>query len=174
MQKINGWDEVKASGEFERLPNGAYQCTIITAEDIADKQYLKINFDICDGVYLQFASQAYSNLGFWILSTVRSYKGGCEGMFKQFTNAVEASNDGYKWDWNENSLEGCDFGAVIVTEQYLKDNGDEGLRYKVKNVFGLNDFDKYAAKTYEDAYSDDLKKPKTEATATKAENPFKK
>lgn len=174
MEKIKGWEEVKASGEFERLPNGAYQCTIISVEDVASSQYLKIEFDICDGQYLQFASEAYKSLGFWILTAIRSYKPGYEAMFKGFTNAVEKSNEGYEWDWNESSLEGRDFGAVIVTEHYLKNTGDEGLRYKVKNVFGLNDFEKYAAKTYEDAYTDDLKKSTASEAKAEATNPFKK
>lgn len=173
MEKINGWDEVKASDEFERLPNGAYQCTIINVEDVAGSQYLKINFDICDGEYLQFASTTYEAFGFWVLTAIRSYKPEYASMFKAFTNAVEKSNDDYTWDWNEDGLEGRDFGAVIVTEHYLKDNGDEGLRYKVKNVFGLNDFEKFAAKTYEDAYSKDLKSTTSEPKKEVAD-PFKK
>lgn len=173
MEKIKGWEEVKASGDFERLPNGAYLCTIINAEDVAEKQYLKIEYDICDGKFVGFASEAYKNLQFWILSTIRSYKDSALGMFKSFTNAIEKSNEDFKWDWDETKLEGQDIGFVIVTEHYLKDSGDEGLRYKVKSTFAAPDYEKYASKTYEDMYTDDLTKP-TQAAKSEASNPFAK
>lgn len=175
MQKIDNWDNVKASGDFERLPNGAYLCTIINVEDKADRQYLNIEYDICDGQYIQFATDAYKNLGFWILSTCRSYKSGCEEMFKAFTNAVEGSNDGYEWNWDESTLAGKDVGMVIVTEHYLKNTGDLGLRYKVKSVFPTSKYGKYADKVYEDAWTEEAKKfgkptPEMEAVS----NPFAK
>lgn len=173
MQKIENWNEVKASGDFERLPNGAYLCTIINAEDEPDKQYLNIEFDICDGEHIQFATEAYKNLGFWILKTVRSYKESCVNMFKTFTNAVEKSNDGYEWNWDESTLNGRDIGMVVVTEHYLKNTGELGLRYKVKSVFPTSEYAKYANKTYEDIWTDDAKKfgePTKEMAAVS--NPF--
>lgn len=176
MQEYKGWENVEAGSEFERLPNGAYICTILNAEDVADKQYLKIEFDItggCDKKYLEFSKKAYENVDFWMLSMIRSYKDTAISMFKGFTQAVEKSNDGYKWNWDESTLEGQDIGCVIVTEHYLKNTGDEGQRYKVKSVFDINELEKYQNKTYEDVYAKDLQEAKKEAEKKPAEDPFK-
>lgn len=176
MEAIKGWEEVKASGDYERLPNGAYICTIINAEDNKDGQYLNIEFDITAGdkEYLQFASNAYKNLSFWILSMVRSYKESAHGMLKRFVNDVEKSNDGYTWNWDESTLEGKDIGCVICTEHYWKNNGDEGLRYKVKNTFPIDEIDKYKDKKYEDMYAKDFdaKKNNDSFEQAETENPF--
>lgn len=177
MEAIKGWEEVKASGDFERLPNGAYLCTIISAEDNSQKQYLRIEFDItggCDKEYLEFAKKAYDNgLDFWMLQMYRSYTENAQGMFKGFIETIEKSNDGFKWDWDETKLDGQDFGAVICTEHYLKDNGDEGLRYKVKTLFSIDNFEKYQGKTYEDLYAKNLQEANKKAEKEAAEDPFK-
>ena len=54
MKKINQnkWNDTKASGgEYDKLPAGAYICVIKTVEDVPDKEYLKIEYDIADGKY---------------------------------------------------------------------------------------------------------------------------
>ena len=62
-------------------------------------------------------------------------------MFKAFTNAVEASNSSYKWDWNEKGLAGLLVGLVLAEEEYKKNNGDIGTRLYVLAVKSVNDIE---------------------------------
>jgi hypothetical protein len=53
--------------------------------------------------------------------TTRSYKRTALSFFKGFITAVENSNPGYKWDWDEKKLVGKNVIAVFGEEEYLKD-----------------------------------------------------
>ena len=55
-------------------------------------------------------------------------------MFKHFTNCVEASNPGFKWNWQEDKLIGCRFGATLQEEEYEKNDGSIGTRLVVKDI----------------------------------------
>ena len=55
-------------------------------------------------------------------------------MFKHFTNCIEESNVGYKWDWNERGLIGKFVGVVMQEEEYLKKDGSVGVRLVVKDI----------------------------------------
>ena len=171
------------NNDYERLPNGAYICSIVEAKDVPDKEYLKIDYDICqddeNNKWVGFASKALQNgLQFWMLSTIRSYKDTALNMFKGFCEVLDKSNDtSFTADFenlgevDEEKMNGLDFGAVVCTEHYWKDNGDEGLRYKVKKVFPVGDFDSYKDKKFDDMYAKDFDKPvatepKKESTAS--------
>ena len=56
----DAYENADASGQgLLRLEPGIYLCQIISYEDKEDKQYLKVKFDITDGVYKNyFANQA--------------------------------------------------------------------------------------------------------------------
>ena len=48
----DAYENADASGQgLLRLEPGIYLCQIISYEDKEDKQYLKVKFDITDGVY---------------------------------------------------------------------------------------------------------------------------
>ena len=49
MKKINDWENIKENSDFKRLEPGAYICAIKAVEDVSDKEYLKIYFDIVKG-----------------------------------------------------------------------------------------------------------------------------
>ena len=55
-------------------------------------------------------------------------------MFKHFTNCVEESNPGFKWNWQEDKLIGCRFGATLQEEEYEKQDGSIGTRMVVKDI----------------------------------------
>jgi hypothetical protein len=110
MRKIENWEKEYENAEevvsFETIPVGPQICKILKVEDIVDKEYLKIYFDIADGEYKDFFmtsyeedtrdDKKYSNSGI----TYRSYKKSAEVFFMAFIKAVEKSNPDFKWDWN--------------------------------------------------------------------------
>ena len=48
--------------------------------------------------------------------------------------AIEESNPGFKWDWHEEKLIGCRFGATLQEEEYEKNDGSVGTRLIVKDI----------------------------------------
>lgn len=141
MNPISNYDSIQASnGEFARPAAGGYICQIINATDVpvdpksGKGNYLKIEYDIAEGELKDYYTEAYEKFNKWWASFIRSYKEKALGMFKHFTNCVEESNPGYKWDWNELSLRGKFIGLVIGEEEYLKQDGSVGTRLYVKDV----------------------------------------
>lgn len=134
MKKINDWEKVKASDDNSRLPAGGYVCEIVRAEDNPEKNYLRLEYDIAEGEYKDYWQSTAERFGWWGGDFYRSYKDSALGMFKGFINAVEGSNGGFKWEWNEKALEGKLVGLVLGEEEYIKNDGSVGTRLKVRNV----------------------------------------
>ena len=140
MKAINNFDKIQESGSFEKLPVGGYIIKILAVDDVPEKEYLKIFFDINDGEKKGFfqkvfkedtrAEKKWPNAG----SFIRSYKEKALPMFKGFTNAIENSNKGYKWNFDEKSLVNKIVGVVIGEEQYLNQKGQVLTRTYVSAV----------------------------------------
>lgn len=139
MKEINNWKNVKASDDFRRPPAGGYICRIILADNVEEKQYLRMEYDIDDGEYAGYWQETAEKFGWWGGDFYRSYKDSALGMFKGFINAVEASNPGYTWDWNEKSLEGKRIGIVLGEEEYVKNDGSVADRLKVRSTKSIQD-----------------------------------
>jgi hypothetical protein len=125
MRKINDFENVteQQGGEFEKLPVGGYICKITYVEDVPEKEYIKIEFDIADGKYSGWFAETYQRANFWGGKFIRSYKEKAAGFFKGFTTAVEQSNLGYKWAWDEQTLVGKFIGIVLALEEYVGNDG---------------------------------------------------
>ena len=142
MRPINNYDTIKANdGTFEKPSNGGYILEIVGVYDVPMDEktgkgdYLKIEYDIADGDFRGYYQKQHERFGGkWLANFVRSYKETALGMFKHFTNCVEESNVGFRWNWEERELVGCRFGAVMQAEEYEKQNGDIGTRLVVKEV----------------------------------------
>ena len=140
MKAINNFDKIQESGSFEKLPVGGYIIKILAVDDVPEKEYLKIFFDINDGEKKGFFQKAFKedtraekkwpNAG----SFIRSYKEKALPLFKGFTNAIENSNKGYKWNFDEKSLVNKIVGVVIGEEQYLNQKGQVRTRTYVSAV----------------------------------------
>lgn len=147
MRKIYNYENVQAtSGTFNKPTAGGYCIEILAVKDVPlDQQtgkgdYLKIEYDICKGEFAGYYTKQYERFcGDWFANFIRSYKQSCEGMFKHFINCVEASNSGYKWDWNENGLVHKYVGVVLGEEEYRKNNGDVGVKLVVKEIKTVED-----------------------------------
>ena len=78
MKSVSNWNEIEEQGNSERkmLPAGGYIGKILTVEDLPDKQYLKITWDISEGEYKGNGASCLERNGFLpkAFSFIRSYK----------------------------------------------------------------------------------------------------
>lgn len=175
MKRINNWENIKENNGFEKLPVGGYIIKILNVQDVSDKEYLKVSFDIAEGDHKGFFKKQYDedsradkkwpNAG----SFVRSYKSTAESMFKGFANAIENSNKGFKFDFDEKKLVGKQVGIVVGLEEYVTQNGAVRERTYVSAVRSVDTIKKGDFKVPE------LKKldpSKTTSTTTKSSEPF--
>lgn len=142
MRQIDNFENVKATtGEFSRPTAGGYCVEIIAVKDVPfdpitkKGDYLKIDYDICHGDFKGYYTKQNERFGGdWFASFIRSYKQSAEGMFKHFINCVEGSNEGYKWNWDEQSLVHKYVGVVLGEEEYEKKDGSVGVKLVVKDI----------------------------------------
>ena len=177
MRKINDFDKVQENGGgFKRIPDGAYIVGVKKVEDVSDKEFLRLELDICKGEYKNWYQQQYDadnrETKYWPRDgvLVRSYKEKALPFFKGFITAVTKSNPKFEWKWNEQDLKNKVFGVVVGTEEYLKKNGGVGTRPYIDSVHSVEAIEKG------DYTVPDVKKlDPTKATSKPAEpfvNPF--
>lgn len=140
MKRIENWDNIKENTGYQRLPAGGYIVKILNATDFPDKEYLKISFDIEVGDHKGFFGEQFKNdtregkkwpnAGTFI----RSYKDSATAMFKGFTNAVENSNKGYKFDFDESKLKNKLVGVILADEEFQNQKGQVRTRTYVSAV----------------------------------------
>lgn len=148
MKRIENWDSIVESTSFKRLTPNGYIVKILNVEDHPEKEYLKICFDIVKGDDKGYFKKQYDgdtrkerkwpNAGTFI----RSYKDSAASMFKGFTNAVEKSNKGYKWDFDEKTLVNKVVGLIIADEQYQNQKGQVRVRNYVAAVRSIETIEK--------------------------------
>lgn len=148
MKRIENWENIQESTSFKRLTPNGYIVKIFKVEDHPEKEYLKIYFDIVKGDDKGYFKKQYDddkrkekkwpNAGTFI----RSYKDSAASMFKGFTNAVEKSNKGYKWDFDEKTLVNKIIGLIIADEQYQNQKGQVRVRNYVAAVRSVETIEK--------------------------------
>ena len=149
MRKINDFDKVQENGGgFKRIPDGAYIVGVKKVEDVSDKEFLRLELDICKGEYKNWYQQQYDadnrETKYWPRDgvLVRSYKEKALPFFKGFIIAVTKSNPKFEWKWNEQDLKNKVFGVVVGTEEYLKKNGGVGTRPYIDSVHSVEAIEK--------------------------------
>ena len=144
MKPINNFDKVQpAGGDISNLPAGGYVCHIKKCTEEKNRSgngsHLFIQFDVCEGDYRNFFLADYKNQirddKFWhgvIRQNVPDEKSPKYDLqcrfFRSFINAVEDSNDGYHWDWNESSLNGKLIGVIFGEAEK---ESSRGTRYMI-------------------------------------------
>lgn len=129
IKQFNGYDEAKKKAKYSggaKLPVGCYVCKILGTK--LDGNMLKIQFDVEEGENKGFFQKLYKES----TDEDKKYKGmvtiwtpkddGSEQdartktNFARWTNALEESNPGYVWDWDEtkwkDKLIGIRYGEV--------------------------------------------------------------
>ena len=138
MQKINDWENVEASKDFESLPVGAYAFKIVTVEDKVSqsgKSFLEIKCDVAEGEFKGFASGNEK-----ALRRMRAFYNTpkTNGLFKRFTDAIESCNRGFKWNWDEQKLVGKVFYAVLVGHEYINNDNKVVVGTEINYVSTMN------------------------------------
>lgn len=124
----------------QELTPGGYICRVVEVEDVPEKDYLIVRFDIAEGGLKGYFTELSMQFGSWPAAgqMIRSYKPTALRFFKGFVTALEKSNPGFRWDASVNAdpnkAAGLRFGATIGEEEYLK-NGQVKTCMKARNVY---------------------------------------
>lgn len=145
IRKPQNWENVQAITEKKALPAGGYVIKIIAAK-VSTYNYngqsfdkLEIAFDINDGEYKGFYQQDFDAQQ----QEDKRWKGvkrfnvptddGSDAdalsqrILKGATEALEDSNPGYRWDWDETKLKGKLVGCIFRLEEWAM-NGKKGWK----------------------------------------------
>lgn len=146
MKPIANWEKVQAARERDVLPPGGYVCKIVGAKvqsyPASDGTYfdkLEIALDIVEGDHkgfydAEFRAQTGEDKK-W-KGVLRQYVPRDDGSekdewtkssLKALTDAVEESNPGYHWDWDETKLKGKTVGCLFRLEEWAID-GKKGWK----------------------------------------------
>lgn len=147
MEKPQGYDEAQAFGEFETLPAGGYKCIIkrVACEKTqAGKEYLKLAIDILEGEFKDFFQRRFDNdtrenkkwSGTWTVFTEGYDPGTTNPKFKGLITSVEASNDKFKFNFDEKTLENKKVGLVFREEDFIGTDGQ--VHTAVKPFFAVS------------------------------------
>lgn len=136
MKKIN----LENVPEFTRFKNpvGGFVCEIKTVEDVPDKEYLKIGYDIAEALsedqkeFVGMYEKRKKERDFDYPTTIVSYKDSSLPFFKGFVTALEESNAKYKWDNDESKFVGKLIGFVIAEEEYEGKDKNGAPKVKVR------------------------------------------
>jgi hypothetical protein len=122
MKFIQEYETTEVYGESKPFPVGPQVCKITNVTDVPEKSYLMVEFDIIEGELKDYFKTLYEHTEKWYGVTYRSYKLNALPYFKAFIAAVEKSNPGYNWNWNENELIGKILVVNFREEEYIYNN----------------------------------------------------
>lgn len=159
MKAFKGYNEVQVNKFGEKLKLGGHICKVLEAKietftskkDGKDYDQLIIKFDIeapdeQAGFYAnKFAEDAKKDAlnakwkGFHRISVpTDDSEDFIKSNFKAFTTSIEESNQGYKWNWEENTLIGKVFGGVFGYEEFVAQDGTTIPLTKIRYVRSTN------------------------------------
>lgn len=136
MKQFNDYNETKAITERPKIPAGGYIATIKQAEvkeysgQNGNYERLEISFDIAEGEYKEFYANDYRAQsdenkrwkGVLRLAVPSDdgtdYDAFAKRKFKTNILAVEDSNSGYHWDWDERKLKGKTVGILLQNREW--------------------------------------------------------
>lgn len=139
MKKYENYEKTAAfTGEFETMTPGGYVAKILKV-DSEEKNYgtlLRIGFDIAEGEKKDFFKKRFDQDketnadAKWKGMYYQTVKESDLKFFKGFITAIEKSNNGYTWNWDEQTLVGKLIGFIFSEEEYEHSNG--GIRISCK------------------------------------------
>lgn len=150
IKKFSDYEQIPTyDGGFKAIVPGGYICKVINVkvEDFATCSILKVAFDIIEGEFAQYYTQRFNYaksqnanakwngvFDVFIPKDDGSEKDGyTKQAFKRFTTSIERSNQGYIWNWDENTLKGKLFGGIFGREQFKASDGT--LKFTTKCRF---------------------------------------
>ena len=164
MKKLDLTNVQEAKDGSNRHPAGPYICKITAVEDVEEKEYLKVSFDITEGEYKGYYAKGREEHPDWewFGSYCKSYKTKALPMFKRFCSAVTKSNDGYTFDGgaansDEKSLIGKKIGLLFREEEYYSNDGELRTRLIVYSEFPIDKIKEQKTPTIKKIKDEDAK-----------------
>lgn len=139
INKPNGWDNARTYTDGgEQLPPGGYVIKILNTkiEKYGSSEKLVLQIDINEGEHFEFYKEQWENqtqedkkwkgrFDMWLPKNDGSEQDGWTiSRMKTNIAAIEDSNKGYHWDWNEQTLVGKIVGALFNTKEFKNDKGE--------------------------------------------------
>ena len=132
MKKFNGFEAKKAGGSREILPAGGYVCDIVSAKEESTNwgDRLVLAIDVCEGEYAGFFKRDYQSNDREDKKWRGTFRIDCpkddgseqdawtKRKFGNFIWAVQESNSGYSWDWDEKKLKGKKVGVIFRNKEW--------------------------------------------------------
>lgn len=134
IKRFSSYEKTQAYGDYEQLPKGGYVLKIMGAEVCRNSigQYVKISCDIVEGEYKGFYAKEYraqqSEDKKWHCNYLLNVPnddgteqdGWTARRFKTVIEAMEESNPGYHFDWDEQKFKGKLIGGLFNYREYEK------------------------------------------------------
>lgn len=132
MRKFEGFEAKKASGSRELLPVGGYVAKIMEAKELNYDwgDVLLISFDVSEGEHKDFFANDYKSQdgedkkwrGTYRLNIPKDDGSEKDGWTKRTFGgaiwAIENSNPGFHWDWDEKKLKGKTIGVLFRNKEW--------------------------------------------------------
>ncbi len=179
IKKFSSYETVKPYGDYQPLPAGAYILRIMDAKNQTNEvgDYVHVRCDIAEGEYKDYFMNDYQSQDKedkkwhcnYLLNVPKDDGSEQDGWtarkFKTFTSALEDSNEGYHFDWDETKFKGKMIGGLFNIREYQKPDGTIG---RVTNLAQVCDVEKVRTGNYR------LPKDKllSTSTATKTDDGF--
>lgn len=137
MRKLN-LDKVQEFTPFEKVEAGGYICGIYAVEDVPEKEYLKISYDIVEGDKKGFYSKLKKEKGWELPRMIASYKESALPFFKGTITSIEKSNKGFKFDNDETKLVGKKVGLVLYERERINNKGKKVVELAVDKAHSID------------------------------------
>jgi len=152
MKQFSGFEAKKASSGREILPAGGYVCEI---KSVKDEQFdwgsrLALAIDVAEGEYAGFFKKDFDGneredkkwRGIYRINIPKDdgteQDGWTKRTFGNFIWAVQESNSGYVWNWDEKTLKGKKVGVLFREEEWEMD-GRTGWTTKAAGSVSVED-----------------------------------
>jgi len=137
LKRPDDWDNIEGIevGNGAKLPPGPYACRITIAYAKSSQKgnpMLVLELDVDQGEYVSFFSNRGKSAVFRQLTEGKSMP-----YFKGLIDAIEASNPGYKFDFDPKSLINRRCCAVFGEEQFIGNDGGIAVATKIMYITTL-------------------------------------
>lgn len=144
MKKIENWDdiEVKEFNESERFVLGGKECKIVNVKNFSYGGVKKISLELDviqeenKGYYQKKYDERNENAKFWDDGATISFpeepaEDKDKSYIKGLMKAIESYNDGYTWNWDEQTLKDKKINVNFSLKEY---QGNDGKVYTKPQV----------------------------------------
>ena len=152
IKRFGDYDKTQGYGGFTSLPKGGYVVRIMGAVVCENSrgQYVKVSADIAEGEFQGYYTRDYENQQSedkkwhcnYLLSVPNDdgteQDGWTKRRFKTFTDALEDSNPGYHFDWDESKFKGLLIGGLFNEREYEKNDGSIGRSTNFAQVVSVD------------------------------------